>query len=108
MVKQFNDFEPIKGYHINGKASLGENIADLGGILLGIEAFKKTAQFKENKNISNLTPMQRYFMGYALGWLGHTREEQLRRSTCKNLGSRCAPLIDQYDQITFFKITFVS
>ena len=78
MVKQFNEFEPVKGYHINGKASLGENIADLGGILLGIEAFKKTQQFKENKNISNLTPMQRYFMGYALGWLGHTREEQLR------------------------------
>jgi len=78
MVKQFNDYEPIKGYHINGKASLGENIADLGGILLGIEAFKKTKQFKENKNISTLSPMQRYFMGYALGWLGHQREEQLR------------------------------
>lgn len=78
MVAQFNDFEPIKGYHINGKASLGENIADLGGILLGIEAFKKTQQFKDNKNIAGLTPMQRYFMGYALGWLGHQREEQLR------------------------------
>ncbi|HPH84848.1 MAG TPA: M13 family metallopeptidase [Ferruginibacter sp.] len=78
MVKQFDDFEPIKGYHINGKATLGENIADLGGILLGIEAFKKTAQYKENKPISNLTPMQRYFLGYSLGWLGHTREEQLR------------------------------
>lgn len=77
MVKQFNEFEPVKGYHINGKATLGENIADLGGILLGIEAFKKTQQFKENKKISNLTPMQRYFLGYALGWLGHTREEQL-------------------------------
>lgn len=78
MVNQFNEFEPVKGYHINGKASLGENIADLGGILLGIEAFKKTQQFKDNKNIDNLTPMQRYFLGYALGWLGHTREEQLR------------------------------
>jgi len=78
MVKQFNEFEPVKGYHINGKASLGENIADLGGILLGAEAFKKTQQFKENKNIDDLTPMQRYFMGYALGWLGHQREEQLR------------------------------
>lgn len=78
MITQFNEFEPLKGYHINGKASLGENIADLGGILLGIEAFKKTTQYKENKPISNLTPMQRYFMGYALGWLGHQREEQLR------------------------------
>jgi putative endopeptidase len=78
MVKQFNEYEPIKGYHINGKAALGENIADLGGILLGIEALKKTNQFKENKSISNLTPMQRYFMGYALGWLSQTREEQQR------------------------------
>ncbi|MBK8520490.1 MAG: M13 family metallopeptidase [Ferruginibacter sp.] len=75
MVNQFNEYEPIKGYRINGKATLGENIADLGGILLGIEAFKKTKQYKENKPISNLTPMQRYFMGYALGWLGHYREE---------------------------------
>ena len=78
MVAQFNEFEPIKGYHINGKASLGENIADLGGILLGIEAFKKTQQYKDNKSIAGLNPMQRYFMGYALGWLGHQREEQLR------------------------------
>jgi putative endopeptidase len=78
MVKQFDAFEPIKGYHINGKATLGENIADLGGILLGIEAFKKTKQYKENKPIAGYSPMQRYFMGYALGWLGHMRDEQLK------------------------------
>ncbi len=75
MIRQFDAYEPVKGYHINGKATLGENIADLGGILLGIEAFKKTAQYKENKKIAGYTPMQRYFLGYALGWLGHTREE---------------------------------
>jgi len=78
MVKQFNEYEPVPGYRINGKATLGENIADLGGILLGIEAFKKTEQYKQNKTIDGLTPMQRYFCGYALGWLGHTREEQLK------------------------------
>ena len=78
MVQQFNEYEPVKGYHINGKATLGENIADLGGILLGIEAFKKTQQYRENKNIAGFTPMQRYYLGYALGWLGHTREENLR------------------------------
>lgn len=78
MVKQFNEYEPVKGYHINGKATLGENIADLGGILLGIEAFKKTEQYRTGKNMDGLTPMQRYFLGYALGWLGQTREEQLR------------------------------
>jgi putative endopeptidase len=78
MVRQFDAFEPIKGYHINGKATLGENIADLGGILLGYEAFTKTSQFKENKSIAGYTPAQRFFMGYALGWLGHIREEQLK------------------------------
>ena len=75
MIKQFDEYEPVKGYHINGKATLGENIADLGGILLGMEAFKKTAQYKEGKSIANLNPMQRYFLGYSLGWLGHTRVE---------------------------------
>jgi putative endopeptidase len=78
MVKQFDAFEPISGYHINGKATLGENIADLGGILLGIEAFKKTKQYQEGKLINGLTPMQRYFLGYSLGWLGHQRDETLR------------------------------
>src|SRR5256714_12798543 len=37
MVKQFNSYEPLAGLHINGKASLGENIADYGGILLGLD-----------------------------------------------------------------------
>ena len=78
MIKQFNEYEPLKGYHINGKATLGENIADLGGILLGIEAFKKTEQYKKNETIAGMTPMQRYFMGYSLGWLGQTSDEQLR------------------------------
>ena len=78
IIEEFNKFEPVKGYHINGSATQGENIADLGGILLGIEAFKKTTQYKEGKKINGLTPMQRYFLGYALGWLGHQREESLK------------------------------
>ena len=78
IIKQFNEYEPVPGYHINGKATTGENIADLGGILLGIEAFKKTEQYTKGEKISGLTPMQRYFLGYALGWLSQTREEQLR------------------------------
>ncbi len=109
MVKQFDEYEPVKGYHINGKASLGENIADLGGILLGIEAFKKTQQYKENKNISKLTPMQRYFMGYALGWLGHTREEQLRNRLLTDVHSPAkyrvnGPFVDVDEFYTTFNI----
>jgi putative endopeptidase len=78
MIRQYDEFEPIPGYHINGKATLGENIADLGGILLGMEAFKKTTQFKANKMMAGLTPMQRFFQGYALGWSKNQRDEVLR------------------------------
>ncbi len=78
MVQQFNAYEPLPGMHINGKAALGENIADYGGILLGLDAFKKTQQYKEGKTIGGLTPLQRYFLGYALGWLSQQREERLR------------------------------
>jgi putative endopeptidase len=109
MVQQFNAFEPVKGYHINGKATLGENIADLGGILLGIEAFKKTTQYKENKSIAGYTPMQRYFLGYALGWLGHSREEQLKNRLLTDVHSPAkyrvnGPFMDVDEFYTTFNI----
>ncbi len=109
MIKQFDEFEPLPGYHINGKATLGENIADLGGILLGIEAFKKTSQYKENKSISNLTPMQRYFIGYSLAWLGHTRDEAVRSSILTDVHSPNkyrvnGPFVDVDEFYTTFSI----
>ncbi|HSR65115.1 MAG TPA: M13 family metallopeptidase, partial [Xanthomonadaceae bacterium] len=79
MVDEFNAYEPLPGLHINGKASLGENIADYGGLLLGLEAFEKTAQYREGRSIGGLTPTQRYFLGYALGWMSQQRTERLRQ-----------------------------
>ncbi|GAB4092059.1 M13 family metallopeptidase [Flaviaesturariibacter terrae] len=77
MVRQFNEYVVVDTMHINGKATLGENIADLGGAILGLEAFKKTDTYKSGKLVNGMTPLQRYFLGYALGWLGHTRQEEL-------------------------------
>lgn len=77
LVDQFNNTKVLDSLHVNGKATLGENIADLGGLVLGVDAFKKTAQYKEGKKINGLTPMQRFFLGYALSWLGHERDEVL-------------------------------
>lgn len=77
LVKQFNGFVPVDTNHINGRATLGENLADLGGLLLGADAFKQTEAFKKGEKISGLSPMQRFFMGYALGWLYQIRPEQL-------------------------------
>lgn len=77
LVDQFNGYKVLDSLHVNGKATLGENIADLGGIVLGLDAFKKTAQYKEGKTINGLTPLQRFFLGYSLGWLGQERDEAL-------------------------------
>jgi putative endopeptidase len=87
MAEQFDAYEPIPGLHINGSATLGENIADLGGVVLGLDAFKKTEQFKRGEKIAGLTPLQRYFLGYALGWLGHPREERLRQQLLSDVHS---------------------
>jgi putative endopeptidase len=78
MVKQFDAFEPLPGMHINGKASLGENIADYGGLLIAIDAFKNTDQYKKNEKIAGFTPMQRFFLGYALSWIYEEQEALLR------------------------------
>lgn len=80
MAKQFDAYEPLRGLHINGHASLGENIADYGGILLGLDAFKQTEQYRKGEKIAGLTPSQRFFLGYALGWLSQEREASLRRN----------------------------
>jgi len=87
MVKQYNAYEPIVGYRINGKATLGENMADLGGGLLGWDAFVKTEEYKNNKPTAGLLPSQRFFLGYALGWLGHKRDEALKNQLLTDVHS---------------------
>lgn len=77
IVQQFNEFVPVDTLHINGEATQGENIADLGGLLLGLDAFKKTEAYKSGKLINGQTPLQRYFLGYAYSWLYTMRKERL-------------------------------
>ena len=76
LVNQFNDYM-VGDLHVRGRACLGENIADLGGVRLGYEAFKKTAQYKSGAMVNGFTPDQRYFLGYALSWLGQRRPQAL-------------------------------
>ncbi|RFM26525.1 M13 family metallopeptidase [Deminuibacter soli] len=87
MVRQFNNYVVVDTFKINGKATLGENIADLGGILLGWDAFQQTEQYKKNEPISGISPAERYFLGYALGWLGQTRPEALRNQVLTDVHS---------------------
>jgi len=76
-VDQFNKYVVLDTLHVNGKASLGENLADLGGIVIGLDAFKQTEEYKSGKKVAGLTPLQRYFLGYALGWMVQQRPEKL-------------------------------
>ena len=77
IINQFSEFNPVDTLHINGNATQGENIADLGGMLLGLDAFRKTEAFKKNEKIAGLNQLQRYFLGYALGWMYQERKERL-------------------------------
>ena len=109
LVEQFNGYTVLDSLHVNGKATLGENIADLGGIVLGLDAFKITKQYKEGKKINGLTPLQRFFLGYALGWLGHTRDEALANQVMTDVHSPGylrvnAPFSDVDEFYTAFKI----
>ncbi|MBL7816973.1 MAG: M13 family metallopeptidase [Saprospiraceae bacterium] len=79
LIAQFNEYMPVDTMHVRGEATLGENIADLGGVVLGLRAFKKTEQYKKGEKIAGYTPLQRYFLGYALGWMGHPTKERLAR-----------------------------
>ena len=77
IVRQFDDYVAVGDLHVNGKASQGENIADLGGILLGWDAFRKTEQYRRGQPLGGLTPPQRYFIGWALGWMNQLRPENI-------------------------------
>ena len=84
LVEQFNAYVPVDDLHINGKLTLGENIADLGGLLVAYDAFKLTPQGKGDAAIDGLTPDQRFFHAYAQTWRTAQRPAQLRLQVQSN------------------------
>lgn len=68
MVNEYNGFVVLDSLHVNGKLTLGENIADLGGINMAYDAFLITAQAKAGKKIDGFTPQQRFFLSWAQIW----------------------------------------
>ena len=68
VVAQYNDFTVLDSLHVNGRLTLGENLADLGGLNIAYEAFSKTPEFKAGKKIDGFTPTQRFFLNWAQVW----------------------------------------
>ncbi len=79
MVKQFESYEALPGLRLNGRLTLGENIADLGGIKVAHAAFLRSlTRATAPASRDGFTPRQRFFLGFAQSWRSLTREEQTR------------------------------
>jgi putative endopeptidase len=80
LVDQFDNFILLDTLHMDGNLTLGENIADLGGISISLDALKKAWEKNPpKKEIDGFTPLQRYFLSYAQIWRGNIREKELMR-----------------------------
>lgn len=77
--KQYDAFTPLDSVHINGKLTMGENLADIGGLTIAYQAFQKTQPAKEGKLIDGFTPNQRFFLAFALRFRRNQRPEDIRK-----------------------------
>jgi putative endopeptidase len=81
VVDQYNSYEALPGLHVNGKLTLGENIADLGGTSIAYEALQRALAKdpSKRKKIDGFTPEQRFFISLAQIWRTNIREAEARR-----------------------------
>ena len=87
MVKQYDAIEAVPGVHLNGKLTLGENLADLGGLWLAWIAWldkADAAHVDMNAKTDDYTPDQRFWVAYAQQWCTQTRPEQIRTQAQTN------------------------
>lgn len=75
LVEQYNAFEPLPGFFINGKLTLGENIGDLGGASIALRAYEMSLDGKESPIIDGMTGKERFFLGMAQIWRAKYRDE---------------------------------
>jgi predicted metalloendopeptidase len=79
LVEQYNAYEALPGVHVKGRLTLGENIADLGGLSIAYEAFQRSLRGKERKLIDGFTPEQRFFLSWAQVWRTNIRDNEAKR-----------------------------
>ncbi|HWA63612.1 MAG TPA: M13-type metalloendopeptidase [Caulobacteraceae bacterium] len=76
---QYSAFEPLPGAHVKGDQTMGENIADLGGVLVALDAYHASLHGKPAPVLDGITGDQRVFFGWAQVWRGASRDDALRR-----------------------------
>jgi len=77
VIDLYNGFG-LLGTHVNGQLTLGENLADIGGLAIAYDAYKLTGQSKADTKIDGFTPDQRFFLGFAQVWRMKDRDESMR------------------------------
>jgi putative endopeptidase len=82
--RQFDGYEPFPGLHLKGDLTMGENIADLGGALVALEAYHLSLGGKEAPVIDGLTGDQRFFLSYAQSWRHKSTDESIRQQIVAN------------------------
>ena len=87
LVDQFNEFEPLPGLHVNGELTLGENLADLTGLVISHQAYQLSLKGKDAPTIDGITADQRFYMGWSQSWKAKERDESLRQQVLTNVHS---------------------
>jgi predicted metalloendopeptidase len=78
LVAQYASYEPLPGSHVDGKLTLGENIADLAGVDMALKAYQRSLGGKADVVKDGFTGAQRFFVGYARVWRSKSRPEWLK------------------------------
>jgi putative endopeptidase len=77
--EQYSKFEPLPGVHVNGSLTMGENIADLGGVTLALDAYRASLKGQSAPVLEGWTGDQRVFLGWAQAWRGKAKDDFIRR-----------------------------
>jgi len=85
LAAQFSGYAPLPGVHVNGRLTLGENIADVAGLATAYDAYRLARQGKPAQDLEGFTPDQRFFLGFAQAWRSKMREQALRNSLLTNV-----------------------
>ncbi len=84
IVRQFDNYVILDSLHLKGANSQGENIADLGGVIMGYEAFMKTKQGQSKELINGYTASQRYFLAYGYAWMVNMTDAAMAKQVMSN------------------------